>query len=200
MNHLDHLHKDKKISKIILLQAPFVLCKRNHVHLHLCASILSQQLSTKVAEIIYQRFLALFETNTPTVEEILDVPFEKLRGIGMSNSKTQYIRNVCEFFLAQKLTDAKLHKMTSEEVMEKLVQIKGVGRWTVEMLLMFTLGYEDVFAVDDLGIQQAMTKLYMLDATDKKKMQMDMLRISKKWSPYRTYACRYLWGWKDSVK
>ncbi|MFN0032884.1 MAG: DNA-3-methyladenine glycosylase family protein, partial [Flavobacteriales bacterium] len=142
----------------------------------------------------------LFETNAPTAIEILEVPFEKLRGIGMSNSKTHYIRNVCEFFIAEKLTDAKLHKMTSDEVLEKLIQIKGVGNWTVEMLLMFTLGYEDVFAVDDLGIQQAMTKLYKLDATDKKKMQADMLRLSARWSPYRTYACRYLWVWKDIVK
>lgn len=198
--HLEHLCKDKKLYKIMELQAPYVLQKRKNVHLHLCSSILSQQLSTKVADIIYKRFLDLFETNTPTAEEILEVPFEKLRGIGMSNSKTHYIRNVCEFFIAEKLTDAKLHKMTSDEVLEKLIQIKGVGRWTVEMLLMFTLGYEDVFAVDDLGIQQAMTKLYKLDGTDKKKMQADMLRISKKWSPYRTYACRYLWGWKDSGK
>jgi DNA-3-methyladenine glycosylase II len=107
---------------------------------------------------------------------------------------------VCEFFIAEKLTDAKLLKLTSEEVLDKLIQIKGVGRWTVEMLLMFTLGYEDVFAVDDLGIQQAMTKLYNLDPADKKKMKADMLRISAKWSPYRTYACRYLWGWKDTPK
>ena len=64
---------------------------------------------------------------------------------------------------------------------------------------MFTLGREDVFAVDDLGIQQAMTKLYKLDAADKKAMKAEMLRISEKWRPYRTYACRYLWGWKDNT-
>jgi DNA-3-methyladenine glycosylase II len=65
------------------------------------------------------------------------------------------------------------------------------------MILMFTLGREDVFAVDDLGIQQAMTKLYKLNAEDKKAMKQEMIKISAKWSPYRTYACRYLWGWKD---
>jgi DNA-3-methyladenine glycosylase II len=67
------------------------------------------------------------------------------------------------------------------------------------MILMFTLGREDVFAVDDLAIQQAMTKLYKLDAADKKAMKAAMLRISEKWRPYRTYACRYLWGWKDNI-
>jgi DNA-3-methyladenine glycosylase II len=69
----------------------------------------------------------------------------------------------------------------------------------VEMLLMFTFGREDVFAIDDLGIQQAMCLLYKIDTTDKKAMQEKMLRISTKWSPYRTYACRYLWSWKDNL-
>jgi len=87
--------------------------------------------------------------------------------------------------------------MTNEEVIEYLTKIKGVGRWTVEMLLMFTLGREDVFAVDDLGIQQAMIAIYKLDKTDKKKLRADMLKISEKWSPYRSFACLYLWQHKD---
>ena len=87
--------------------------------------------------------------------------------------------------------------MEDEELIEYLTQIKGIGRWTAEMILMFTLAREDVFAVDDLGIQQAICKLYRIEATDKKKMKVQMLKISKNWSPYRTYACRYLWGWKD---
>jgi DNA-3-methyladenine glycosylase II len=73
-----------------------------------------------------------------------------------------------------------------------------VGRWTVEMILMFALGREDVFAVDDLGIQNAMINIYKLDSTDKKQLRVDMLRISQKWSPYRTYACLHLWRWKDN--
>ena len=97
-----------------------------------------------------------------------------------------------------RLTDAQLHRMSNEEVLQCLTPIKGVGQWTVEMLLMFTLGREDVFAPDDLGIQQAMIKLYNLNATDKKQLKQDMLRISGKWSPYRTYACLHLWRHKDS--
>jgi DNA-3-methyladenine glycosylase II len=88
--------------------------------------------------------------------------------------------------------------MEDEELIEFLTQIKGIGRWTVEMILMFTLGREDVFAVDDLGIQQAMTNIYKLDAIDKKIMKQKMIIISEKWRPYRTYACRYLWRWKDT--
>lgn len=87
--------------------------------------------------------------------------------------------------------------MNNEEVIELLTSIKGVGRWTVEMLLMFSLGREDVFAVDDLGIQQAMAKIYKLNTADKKAMRHKMLVLSEKWSPYRTYACLHLWRWKD---
>jgi len=159
---------------------------------------MSQQLSTQVARIIYTRFLGLFEQNNPTAQDILNVPFETLRAIGLSNAKTNYIRNVCAYFIEEKLTDSKLHRMSAEDVMEKLLKIKGVGRWTVEMLQMFTLGYEDVFALDDLGIQQAMTRLYNLDASDKKKFRQSLIEISNRWSPYRTYACLYLWGFKDN--
>ena len=198
MEHILHLAKDKKLKKILELQEPFVLQPRKKVYLHLCSSIISQQLSTKVAKVIYGRFLNLFGKKEPTAKQILEIPVEKLRSIGFSNAKSSYVHNVCKFFVENDITDARLHKMSNEEVIELLTQIKGVGKWTVEMILMFTLGREDVFAVDDLGIQQSITKLYKLDATDKKLMKEKMLEISSKWSPYRTYACRYLWGWKDS--
>ena len=197
MPHITHLSKDKKLHKIILLQEKYILVKRNNVHLHICASIISQQLSTKVAAVIYARFLALFNKKNPSPKDIVAKPFDELRSIGLSNAKTNYVLNVCNFFIENKLTDARLHKMEDEELIEYLTQIKGIGRWTAEMILMFTLAREDVFAVDDLGIQQAICKLYRIEATDKKKMKVQMLKISKKWSPYRTYACRYLWGWKD---
>jgi DNA-3-methyladenine glycosylase II len=198
MEHILHLSKDKKFKKILEKQEPFILEQRKNVYLQLCASIISQQLSTKVAKVIYQRFLNLFGKKIPTTKQILNMPVETYRGIGFSYQKAGYIHNVCKFFIENKLTDARLGKMSNEEIIDMLTQIKGVGKWTVEMILMFTLGREDVFAVDDLGIQQAITKLYKLDAADKKLMKEKMLLISAKWSPYRTYACRYLWGWKDS--
>jgi DNA-3-methyladenine glycosylase II len=88
--------------------------------------------------------------------------------------------------------------MNDEEVIALLTQIKGVGRWTVEMLLMFALGREDVFAVDDLGVQQAMIRAYDLTSNSKKELRNQMLTISETWSPYRTYACMALWQWKDA--
>ena len=198
MEHIQHLSKDKKLKEIIALQEPYVLVRRKNVYLHLCSSIMSQQLNTKVAAVIYNRFLDLYKNRKPGPQQIIDTPVETLRSIGLSNAKAQYVQNVCRFFLAEKITDAKLHKMSNEELIKYLSAIKGVGQWTVEMILMFTLGREDVFALDDLGIQQSIARLYQLDATNKKILKEKMLLLSAKWSPFRTYACRYLWGWKDN--
>lgn len=194
--HLVHLNKDKKLAGIITEPLPALTIRKN-IALRLIGSIMSQQLSVKVATVIYTRFLALYDGKEPTAQQILDTPAATLRGIGLSNAKVGYVHNVARFTVEEKLTDQRLKKMEDEEVITYLTQIKGVGRWTVEMLLMFYLCREDVFAVDDLGLQQAMIKLYKLDPTDKKALKEKLLKISQKWAPYRTYASRYLWAWKD---
>lgn len=198
MHYIPHLTSDKKLAAIISKQEPLKLRKRKNVSLRLCSSIMSQQLSTKVADVIYKRFLDLFDGEEPTPEQILSVKPEKLRSIGLSNAKVTYVQNVARFAVEEGLDHKHLHRKTDEEIILHLTKIKGVGRWTAEMILMFTLGREDVFAVDDLGIQQAMQKLYKLNTADKKLLKQRMLRISKKWSPYRTYACMHLWRWKDT--
>jgi len=198
MTYTTHLSKDKKLKKLIESRQVFTLDQKKAVYLHLCGSIISQQLSTKVADVIWKRFLALYEKKGPSPEQILATPHETLRSIGLSNAKASYIQNVAKFALEQGMEWQQLKKMDNEAVIVHLTQIKGVGRWTTEMLLMFALGREDVFAVDDLGIQQAMINLYKLDSADKKKLREDMLRISAKWSPYRSYACLHLWRWKDN--
>lgn len=197
MDYLTHLSKDRKLKGIIKDQPPFVLKTKTAVWQDLCASIMGQQLSVKVAAIINQRFVQLFPRKKPTPEKLLALPFETLRGIGLSNAKARYVREVANFHLTNGIELKKLNKLSDEEVIIYLTQIKGVGRWTAEMLLMFTLGREDVFAVDDLGIQQAMIKLYGLDPSNKKALREEMIKISGKWSPYRTYACLHLWAWKD---
>ncbi|GAA4738799.1 DNA-3-methyladenine glycosylase family protein [Flavisolibacter ginsenosidimutans] len=197
MNYIEHLSKDTKLRKVLSEQDPVELTPRKNIPLRLCASIMSQQLSTKVAKVIFHRFLDLYGGKEPTPRQIAETPFETLRGIGLSNAKTQYVLNVAQFAIEHKLDDKKLKKMSDEEIVALLTQIKGVGRWTVEMLLMFTLGREDVFAVDDYGIQSAMKKLYKLDDSNKKEFKQKMQAIAAKWSPYRTYACRHLWQWKD---
>jgi len=198
MEYLVHLSKDKKLSKLIIGSEPFQLKFHKNICLRLCASIMSQQLSTKVARVIYNRFIDLYGDKEPTPEQIVVTPFEKLRAIGLSNAKTQYVLNVAQFAINHQLTDQKLKKMSDEEVIGLLTQIKGVGRWTVEMLLMFTLGREDLFSADDYGLQTAMKKLYKLDDSNKKEFKEKLLGISKKWAPYRTYACLHLWHWKDN--
>ena len=200
MHYIEHLSKDKKFRKVLELQDPHELVRRKKIYLYLCASIMSQQLSTKVADVIYKRFLALYGKKEPTVQQILDTPFETVRAIGLSNAKTNYLHNVCRFFIEEGLNDQHLYKMSSEEVQQKLIQIKGVGKWTTEMILMFALQHEDVFPVDDLGIQQAMIKLYKLDVSSKKLLQEQMYQVAEKWRPYRTYACVHLWRWKDGER
>ena len=200
MEHIIHLSKDKRLKKVIGSIKPYKLTKRKNVCLRLCASIMSQQLSTRVAEVIYRRFLELYKGEEPSPEQVLNTPPEILRAIGLSNAKVSYVHNVARFALESGMDEKKLRKMSNEEIIEYLTQIKGVGQWTVEMILMFTLGREDVFAADDLGIQTAMAKLYKLDKENRKQFREEMLRISSSWAPYRTYGCLYLWKWKDGKK
>ena len=196
--YITHLSKDKVLRTALKGQAPLTLEKHNNVCARLCVSIMGQQLSTHVAKVLKERFIALFSGMIPAPRVIMQVPAETLRSIGLSGAKVSYVHNVAAYFLEYSLTDRKLHRMSAEDVMTTLLPIKGVGRWTVEMLLMFTLGREDVFAPDDLGIQQAMTRLYGLDAANKKALTIEMTRLADAWRPYRTYACMHLWRWKDN--
>jgi len=196
MEYKQHLKKDKKLAPV-LVEADHVIKKRKNTPVRLMASIISQQLSTKVAAIIFARFLALFDGKEPSCDQVLACSNESLRSIGLSQSKVHYIQNVAEFFLTHKITDKQFYAMEPEAIVELLTQIKGVGKWTVEMLMLFSLGQEDVFAVDDLGIQQAMIRLYGIESSTKKELHTKMVAISSKWTPFRSYACLHLWQWKD---
>src|SRR4029078_3681177 len=199
MEYISHLSKDKRLAKLINKAEPIQLKFHKNICLRLCASIMRQQLSTKVARVIYNRFIELYNGKEPSPEQIVATPFQKLRAIGLSNAKTQYVLNVAQFAIDHELKDTKLKKMGDEEIIELLTQIKGVGKWTVEMLLMFALGREDVFSIDDYGIQTAMIKIYKLQKLDKKQLREKLIKISNKWAPYRTYGCLYCWHWKDNA-
>lgn len=198
MDYMDHLKQDKKFSILITQPVHERIKPHKNIMLQLIGSIMSQQLNTKVAKIIYNRFLVLYNNKTPTVKQIADTSIETLRSIGLSNAKASYVKNVAVFCDEHKITDKKLHAMSDEEIIELLTQIKGVGKWTVEMLLMFGLGREDVFSIDDFGVQKAMIHIYKLHKLDKKQQREKMLKLSQKWSPYKTYACLYCWTWKDN--
>lgn len=197
MEYVAHLSKDQKLKPLIKQHGVFKLQKKKNLCLYLCYSIMSQQLSTKVADIIQQRFVDLYG-GEPTPQQIIDTPFEKLRSIGMSNAKVNYVQNVARFELEHGMGFSKLNKMNNEEIIAYLTQIKGVGRWTTEMLLMFALCREDLFAIDDLGLRQAVIRLYDLKQRKKKTLDAAILKIAGQWAPYRTYACMYLWRWKDN--
>jgi DNA-3-methyladenine glycosylase II len=196
MEYQEHLRKDKKFAPL-LEDANHSIKKRKNTPVRLMASIISQQLSTKVAAIIFSRFLDLFDGKEPSCAQVLECTNDELRSIGLSQSKVNYIQNVAQFFLEHNLTDKQLYAMEPDAIIEMLTQIKGVGKWTVQMLMLFSLGQEDVFAVDDLGIQQAMIRLYKIKYETKKELHAKMLTISSKWTPYRSYACLHLWQWKD---
>ena len=197
MEYINHLKKDKKLAAVIIKPVHERIKPNKNIPVQIMRNIMSQQLNTKVADIIYKRFLSLYNNKEPKPEQVLATTVETLRSIGLSNAKVQYVKNVAAFCIEQKITDKKLQALCNDEIIALLTQIKGVGKWTTEMLLMFALGREDIFSLDDLGIQQAMIKLYNLKVTDKKKMRQRMVKIAAAWSPYRTYACLYLWEWKD---
>ncbi len=186
------LAKDKKAQE--LFKNPVVLPeKTKNVTESLVWSIMGQQLSIQVAKVMFARFKDLYGGKFPSAKTIRATPVEKIRAIGVSQSKANYIHNVAEFIDRKKITVSKLDKKSDEEVIELLTQIKGVGKWTVEMLLIFGLQREDVFALDDLGIQKAMIHLFKLQDLDKKSLRIKMEKLSQRWSPYRSYICLHMW-------
>lgn len=200
MEYITHLKKDKVLATIIHTPVHEQLLLHKNIALRLMAAIMSQQLHTKVAAIIFDRFLKLCGSKNPSPQKVLRLSIADLRTVGLSNAKANYVHNVAAFCIEQRISDKKLISMDDAEIIQLLTQIKGVGKWTVEMLLMFSLGRLDIFAMDDWGLQQAIIKLYKIKTTDKKKRHQSIQKISEKWSPYRSYASLYLWQWKDEDK
>lgn len=191
-----HLSQDPRLKPLIeKIEAPQFTPGRD-VYFDLLESIVSQQLSVKVADVIFGRFVNLFSDKKPLPELVVACPFEQLRSVGLSNQKASYIQNTAQFFIEKDLKNTDWSSQTETEILQTLTQIKGVGKWTVEMIMMFSLGKPDVFPIDDLGIQQAMIKLYQIEETGKS-LRTKMLEIAEPWRPYRTTASRYLWRWKD---
>jgi DNA-3-methyladenine glycosylase II len=199
MEYKKILIKDPKLKNV--LKHEIVMPKKTkNITMSLVWSIMSQQLSIQVAKVMHGRFIELFGGKMPTPQEILKVPVETIKAIGISQSKANYIHNLAAFIAEKKITPAKLNKMTDEEIIELLTEIKGVGRWTVEMLLIFGLGREDVFAVDDLGIQKGMIEIFKLQDLPKKELRIKMTKLSQRWSPYRSYVCLHMWKFSGFKK
>ncbi len=207
---LTHLCLDPIFARIIAeTEAPKPFYDwEDDLYLALLESIVSQQISVKAADAIFKRFVALFDPNRgevsgatagyPAPDALLAKTNEDLRGAGLSSQKVNYLKSVAEFSLTNRLDRPYFAELTDEEVVQYLLPIKGVGRWTVEMLLMFVLDRPDVFPVDDLVIRQKIVRAYgdQLEGLTGRVLIKKLHELAEPWRPYRTTACRYLWRWK----
>lgn len=193
-----HLRKDPVMAQLTQVLPDPVWAPTFEVFHDLVRSITSQQLSVKAAKTIHDRLLDVLGGPGYEPGELTALPIERLRAVGLSRQKSQYVQNVARFFMEEALLEENWHDWEDRAIIQKLTEIKGVGKWTVQMILMFSIGRPDVFPADDLGIQQSIIHLYQLDPELKGKPLREKLEtIAAPWSPYRTLASRYLWDARD---
>jgi len=164
----------------------------------LLRAVLAQQVSKAAADAIEARFLALFPGGDPTPARLLRTPQEALRAAGLSHQKAGYLHAIAEAARGGRLAAGRLERLDDEAVLARLTAIRGIGRWTAEMVLMFALGRPDVFPADDVGIERAMERLYPLPARGRARRDA-MRAIAAPWSPWRSRACRHLWAWRRNA-
>lgn len=189
-----HLNKDPLFKAAMKGIKPIAMTPAGNVFNELVRAIAYQQISYKAAHTIYGRFEQLVGTDF-TPEDLLSRTFEEFREIGFSTQKANYTHNIAEFFKEKKLLYFDWDTLSDKEIMDLLTEIKGVGRWTVQMILMFELHRPDVFPAKDLAIQQSIMEIYGFIA-EKKALLQKMEEIAAAWQPHRTLASLYLWGWK----
>lgn len=188
---LEHLGKDSVMKELIeKLPAPEIEGKVEDPVVEVIQTIVSQQLSDKAAGTIFSRFKEMLMTEKKfEPEKILLIQDQKIRDCGVSFAKVKCIKSFCRAIAEGKLNLDKLDWLSDEEVIAELTAVWGIGRWTAEMILIFTLKRPDVFSLKDLGLRTAVSQLYFVERSDLIKIE----EISKQWSPYRSIASRYLW-------
>jgi DNA-3-methyladenine glycosylase II len=186
-----HLSKEDSVMATIIKQVPpFERYKASNYFEALTESIVSQQLSVKAADTIWQRFIALLSEKKVTPENVWEIPDQKIRDAGISWSKISYIKDLAKKTMESGILFEQFEIMTDEEIITELIRVKGIGKWTAEMFLMFAMERPDVFSYGDLGLRRAIQKWY---GFDHEPTQEEAEKIADKWRPYRTAACRYLW-------
>ena len=186
---IDFLSKDVKLKSLIdKYPKPKFSPNKNYFDA-LSKSIIYQQLSGKVAKIIYARFLSLFVNEIPDPAQYQKLENINLKNIGLSKQKISYISNVSLFFLSDE-NKIQFETDSESDITQKLISIKGIGQWTIDMFMMFTLCKTDVLPVGDLGIKKAFMELYHLKEYPSISF---MKQKAENWQPYRTIACCYLW-------
>ncbi|HLX25024.1 MAG TPA: DNA-3-methyladenine glycosylase [Usitatibacter sp.] len=184
-----HLRKSDPVLKEIMRSCRDVdMESRGDAFQTLARAIVGQQISTKAAQSIWNRFAECAVDVTPA--KVAALEHEALRACGLSNAKARYVRDLASHFATGALKPRRWAKMENEAVIEELVQVKGIGRWSAEMFLMFHLWRPDLLPVDDLGIRRAMERHFNSGRAIKKEK---MRKIGERWAPYRSVACWYLW-------
>lgn len=194
----DYLKEDSGLYHVIRQLGPIPHQTFKDPFVYLIRTIAGQQLSVKAANSINEKFKQLIQQPTP--EKVLKLTAEELRSVGFSYKKAEYIHHIARFWIDEKITIATFKDLTDEEIITLLTKIKGVGRWSVEILLAFSLGRPNVFFADDLGIQQGMAIIYGWDHSDKKELKRLMLNKAETFAPHCTMVCLYIWEWKNLVK
>ena len=193
---LKHLTgSDSRFSKIIEKFGNPDFEPQDNYFKSLVRSIIYQQLSGKSAFAIYSRFLKLFRVNQfPEPNELLLISDQTYRDIGLSKQKTIYIKEIAKAFESKIVQPGKFEEMTNDQIRSGLIKIKGIGPWTIDMFLMFTLNSPDILPTGDLGIQKGYMVFFDIDFLPDKDY---MIINSEKWRPFRTVACWYLWKLVD---
>jgi DNA-3-methyladenine glycosylase II len=193
-----HLSQDPILKPLVdTIPFPILQVKETPLSDALIESIVYQQLSIKAAAVIYKRLVSKFEGEILDLKKLTRMKTETLRGVGLSYSKSDYVRNIARFFLENENMDLDWHAMPEDELTHRLTTIKGVGKWTVQMIMISHMARLDVFPVLDLGVQQGIKNLYGIKEEGKSLIE-KMQLIGAAWKPYRTIGCLYLWRWKDS--
>ena len=192
---LDLLKRDKKMRVLINEFGRPDYNLRQDYFQSLLRSIVFQQLSGKAAQTIYERLVNLIpKTSSLCPNEVLKLNKDEMRKAGLSFRKIDCVRNLAGYFENNSFQEKDVERMTDKEISKELIQIKGIGQWTVDMFLMFSLNRADIFPFTDLGIQKGIMKILNMKNLPSKK---EMENCSRKWRPYRTIACWYLWRMVD---
>lgn len=191
---LRFLKKDKRLAPIIAAYPKPEYKRGRNAFQSLARAIVYQQISGKAAETILHRFCTIYGTRFPKPEDVLNTSDTTLRAAGVSAQKASYIKDLAKKCLDGTIEPKKFSGMSDEEIREHVVAVKGIGVWTADMFLMFTLGRPDVLPTGDLGIQKGMQRLCKLRALPSPEK---MRTLAEPWKPYRTVACWYLWRLAD---
>lgn len=186
-----HLSRaDPVLAGLIARVGPCRLFPRKDYFVALCQAIFTQQVSTAVATVLFERFRKLFPGGRPTPPRVLEATEEELAGVGLSRQKRGYLRDLAGKFASGQIPTRRFAQMSDEQIIESLLPIKGVGRWTAEMFLIFVLNRPDLLPVDDLGVRKVVQFRYGLPELPEAQ---ELIRIAQPWRPWRTVATWYLW-------